>query len=195
MNKIRKAFRKTGRFFFQGLFYLAPFTITLFIIYKLLKFLITSMDGLLPYHIPGLGLLVIIIGITIIGFLGSTIIFKPLLKAVDKIMDRAPLIRIIYSAIRDLLSAFVGTEKKFDKPVLIRMYKTADIEKLGFITSEDLSNLGIGNDKVAVYMPHSYNFSGNLFIVPRENITPIDASSTDIMKYIVSGGVAQFKKK
>ena len=73
------------------------------------------------------------------------------------------------------------------------MNKDADIEKLGFITNEDLSDIGIHGEKVAVYLPHSYNFSGNLFIVPKENVTSIDASSGDMMKFIVSGGVTEIE--
>ena len=69
------------------------------------------------------------------------------------------------------------------------------LEKLGFITQEDLSKLGI-EGKVAVYLPHSYNFSGNLFIVPSQNVIILkSASSADVMKFIVSGGVTEIESK
>ena len=48
----------------------------------------------------------------------------------------------------------------------------------------------MSESQVAVYLPHSYAFSGNLFIVDKENITPLNASSAEVMKFIVSGGVA-----
>ena len=70
----------------------------------------------------------------------------------------------------------------------------AKLEKLGFLTEHDLSILG-EQDKVAVYSPHSYNFSGELFIVPSDQVRPIDISPTDVMKFIVSGGVSQLEKK
>ncbi|MCK4699410.1 MAG: DUF502 domain-containing protein, partial [Bacteroidales bacterium] len=98
----------------------------------------------------------------------------------------------IYTSIRDLLSAFVGKEKKFNKPVLVRVNTISNLEKMGFLTQEDLSKLGIKENKVAVYFPHSYNFSGEMFIVPVEHITPIKAPSAEVMKIIVSGGVAGF---
>jgi len=63
------------------------------------------------------------------------------------------------------------------------------VHKLGFITQEDLASLGLKEGFIAVYLPHSYNFSGNLFIVPKENVTLIDRSTSDVMKFIVSGGV------
>jgi uncharacterized membrane protein len=88
------------------------------------------------------------------------------------------------------MEAFVGKEKKFNQPVLVKVNLNSDLEKLGFVTQTDLSDLKI-KDKVAVYFPHSYNFSGELFIVPKENITPLDVNSGELMKFIVSGGVTK----
>ena len=99
---------------------------------------------------------------------------------------------MIYSAIRDLLSAFVGKEKKFNNPVLVKVNHLSNLEKLGFLTQKDLSTLGIEDGKVAVYFPHSYNFSGELFIVPVEHVRSIDISSAEYMKFIVSGGASGF---
>ena len=65
------------------------------------------------------------------------------------------------------------------------------IEKFGFVTDEDLSSIGVSEEKIAVYLPHSYAWSGNLFIVPAKNVTRINASATDVMKYIISAGVTK----
>jgi uncharacterized membrane protein len=65
----------------------------------------------------------------------------------------------------------------------------SNLEKLGFLTESDLSRLNEPG-KVAVYFPHSYNFSGEMFIVPVEQVRPIDLPPGDTMKFIVSGGVA-----
>jgi uncharacterized membrane protein len=90
-----------------------------------------------------------------------------------------------------MLSAFVGNEKRFNKPVMIQVSREAEIFKLGFVTQKDLSYLGIKEGKSAVYLPHSFNFSGNLFIVDNDLITPIDAPSDEVMKFIVSGGITR----
>jgi uncharacterized membrane protein len=63
--------------------------------------------------------------------------------------------------------------------------------KLGFVTQKDLSSLGISEGKSAVYLPHSYNFSGNLFIVSNDLITPVEGPAEEIMKFIVSGGITK----
>ena len=182
-------------YFFQGLILIAPLSITLYVLIKtffyvddLLKDFLTQWLG---FYTLGLGILVMLGGLTVIGFLGSTIIFKPLLVVFDRLISRAPLVKIIYTSVKDLLSAFVGTKKKFSEPVLIRESKNSDMEKIGFITAHDLSNLGIPEGKVAVYLPYSYNVSGMLVIVPVENVKRLDANSTDVMKFVISAGVTQ----
>lgn len=183
----KKTLRKIVNSFLQGLLLIAPISITIFVIFKLFEFI----DGLLPINIPGLGLLIILGSITLIGMLGSFVIKTPFSFLFNRIMDQVPLVKMLYTAISDLLSAFVGQKKKFTEPVMVIMNRESNIRKLGFITERDLKNIGIGDDFVAVYLPHSYNFSGNMFIVPAENVIPVVANSADFMKFIVSGGVTR----
>jgi uncharacterized membrane protein len=177
----------------QGLLFIAPLAITIYIIYQLFNVI----DGILKellikwfdIYIPGLGILIIILLLMLIGFLGKTILGRPLKAFINKLQKRIPLLKVIYSAFNDLFSAFVGKEKKFNRPVLVLVNHISNLEKLGFLTEEDLSRLG-EKEKVAVYFPHSYNFSGELFIVPRENVRPVDISPANVMKFIVTAGVA-----
>ncbi len=191
MNKTKLIYKKLARkfinSFLQGLLLVAPISITIFVIYKLLDFV----DGLLPFTIPGLGLVIIVGSIALIGFAGSVVIKKPLAFIFHSIIERIPLVKILYTSISDLLSAFVGQKKKFTEPVMVILSHESNIRKLGFITERDLMNIGISNDFVAVYLPHSYNFSGNMYIVPAENVIPVEANSAEFMKFIVSGGVTK----
>lgn len=190
--------KKLVNYFLQGLLYIAPLGITAYIIYAVFTFL----DGLLQdllltsfdIKIPGLGLLTLILFLIFVGFLGRTIIADPLRKVFKNLLARIPLLNFIYSAFNDLFSAFVGKEKKFSQPVLVKVNLNSDLEKLGFITEENLELLHL-KDKVAVYFPHSYNFSGELFIVPKANITPIDINSSDVMKFVVSAGLTGWNKE
>lgn len=183
-------------YFFQGLLYIAPLGITLYILYTLFIFL----DGLfkpalfklLKINIPGLSLIIVFLFVALLGLLGQTIIAAPIKQLINHFINKAPLVKVIYSSIKDLLSAFVGKEKKFNQAVLVKVNLISNLEKLGFITQEDVSNLGVEGNKVAVYFPHSYNFSGELFIVPAENVKKIDAPPADVMKFIVSGGVTSY---
>ncbi|WP_221393372.1 DUF502 domain-containing protein [Dyadobacter sp. NIV53] len=182
-------------YFIRGLVLIAPLYATGLIIWSGIEFL----DNIIPINIsisehqevylPGLGVLIIVSGIILLGFFFSTIVPQSFLKFAENIMRRIPLVSLIYYSIKDLILAFVGDKKKFNQPVLVTMYKETGIKKIGFITQTDLSHLNI-SDHVAVYMPLSYSLSGELFIVPTENVTYLNATTTDMMKMLVSGGVS-----
>lgn len=190
--------KKIINYFLQGLLYIVPITVTLYVVVLVLENIDNIIPGLLDklgvnLQIPGLGLIIIIVLITIIGFLGSVIITSPINSFFQNLLKKAPLLATIYSSVKDLMSTFVGKKKGFNKPVLIKIYNNSTIERIGFITNEELKKIGIKEGKVLVYLPHSYAVSGQLFIVDRSYITPIDASSSEIMKLIVSGGVTELE--
>ncbi len=176
------------KYFFRGLLLVVPLALTLYIIVLAIRWL----DGLIGLDIPGLGLLTILAAITIFGYLGSTLLAQPIFNFFESIMVRLPLVRIIYTSLRDLVSAFVGDHKKFDQPVLVNLLKEGTVKRVGFVTQQDLEFLGIAGF-VAVYFPHSYNFSGNLLLVPKDHITLLNISSTEVMKFVVSGGVSDIE--
>lgn len=180
-------FRRLLNYFLRGLLILVPLALTIYIIVEALAWL----DNLIPVNIPGLGLLLVTSTIIFFGYLASTLIARPIFDLMEEVLLRVPLISLIYSSIKDLLSAFVGDKKKFTQAVLVTMDEINGIQKLGFITQTDLKVLGL-QDKVAVYLPHSYNFSGNFYIVPRERVTLLNLPGADVMKFIVSGGVSGY---
>ena len=179
--------KKFINYFLQGLLYIVPLTVTMYVVVWTFK----KIDGILPFQFPGLGLIIIIALITIIGFVGSAVIASPINSFFQNLLKRAPLLQTIYSSVKDLMNTFVGKKKGFSQPVLIKLYENSTIERIGFITNDDLKTLGIKEGKVLVYLPHSYAFSGQLFVVDRSYINPIDSSSSEIMKLIVSGGVTK----
>lgn len=183
MNKISK-------YFIRGLVYLAPLGFTIYIAYGIIGWL----NDLVHIGIPGVGLILALVIITLLGYLGSLLISSPLIVWFERILVKIPIISILYTSIKDLVNAFAGDKNKFNKPVLVKFDKNLDVLKPGFLTAEDLTSIKL-KDAVAVYMPHSYNFSGNIFIVPRENIIHVDVPSVDFMKFIVSGGVTHFSKE
>lgn len=195
MEKRNTVLNRLLNYFIRGLVLVAPTYFTLLIIWSGVEFL----DSILPIYIevsseksmylPGLGFLIIISGIVLLGFVFSTIVPQSFFKLAERLLKRVPLVSHIYYSIKDLIMAFVGDKKKFNQPVLITINKESDIKRLGFITQKDLTHLNIEN-YIAVYVPHSYAFSGQLYLVTVKNITPLDSSSTEIMKLIVSGGVS-----
>ncbi len=195
----KKIFRTIINYFFQGLLFIAPISITVWAIVETFNFINGLLQGYidewLGMDIPGLGLILLLIAITLVGLLGSTIFFRPIINYFDQLLAKAPLIKIIYTAVKDLVSAFVGKKKRFNEPVLVKISRDSDLEKIGFVTSRDLGMLGQQNEKVAVYLPHSYAWSGNLFIVPAANVKPIKASPTEVMKFVISAGVTNLEEK
>ena len=174
-------------YFLQGLLYTLPVFATVYVIIQSIIFV----DGIIPVKFPGLGLLIILVSFTLIGFLGTTFI-TPNIFNVDKYIDKVPLIKTVYSSVKDLLSAFVGKKKRFTEPVLVKM--EGNVERFGFVTQHDLTDLGISADKVAVYIPFSYALTGNLIVVPKTSISPVDGNSADIMKFVISGGVTEIEE-
>jgi len=179
--------KKIINYFLQGLLYIVPITVTLYVVVWTFQ----KIDGILPFKFPGIGLIIIISLITIIGFLGSAAITNPINAFFQNLLQKAPLLKTIYSSVKDLMSTFVGNKKGFSEPVLVKIYENSTIERIGFITNEDVESLNITKGKVLVYMPHSYAISGQLFVVEKKNVSPIDKSSAEIMKLIVSGGVTE----
>ncbi len=181
--------KRLAGYFFQGLIFLVPIAITVYVFY----IIFTKIDSLLGIPIPGAGFFVTIILVIFIGFLASNIFTKKVLNLVDRAFNKVPLIRLLYTATKDLLSAFLGDKRSFEKPVLVTLLPGANVKVIGFITKESLASWGMVNE-VVVYLPQSYNFAGQIIVVPKEQVTIINASSSEVMAFIVSGGVSEIKR-
>lgn len=173
------------KYFFQGLIYVVPVSVTIYVIWISFDYV----DSLIPLNVPGLGLLLILAFITVIGVVANHLISDRILAAFEGYLKRAPLINVIYTAVKDLMQAFVGNKKSFSQPVLVKLYENSEIRRLGFITNNNFEKLDESCDLITVYVPHSYNISGNVFLVPARYVEPVKANSGEIMKYAVSGGV------
>ncbi|HSP86884.1 MAG TPA: DUF502 domain-containing protein [Ignavibacteriaceae bacterium] len=176
------------RYFFEGLIVILPTAATIYFVYLIF----IKIDGLFNFKIPGIGFLITLGLILVVGFIASNIFTKGLTNLLERVFSRLPLVKLIYNSIKDLIEAFVGDKKKFNKPVLVKASKDSDIEILGFITEDNLDLLGEKN-KVAVYVPQAYNFAGNLLIVSASNVKIINASAEEIMTFIVTGGLSKSK--
>ena len=176
--------KRLTKYFFEGLLVIVPLAATIYVIYAVF----TKIDSIFKFKIPGMGFVITMLGITLIGFISSNFITRKLVRLVEMIFTKLPLVKMIYTSVKDLIGAFVGDKKSFDKPVLVTLSSESNVQVMGFVTRDSLGSIGFA-DKVAVYLPQSYNFAGNLVVIPREQVTPISAESGDIMAFIVSGGV------
>jgi uncharacterized membrane protein len=172
------------RYLVQGAIVAVPVVMTLYVTYLL----VMTVDGFLHLPIPGLGLIVTLILLTLLGFLASSVVGTRVIAEIESSMQSVPLIKILYNAIKDLIGAFVGNKKSFNRPVAVKL-PGGEFFVFGFTTRDPLSLPGF-DGHVAVYFPQSYNFAGNIVIVPRAAVTPLDVRSSEAMTFIVSGGIS-----
>lgn len=182
-------------YFVRGLVLLVPIAVTTYVCW----WIFVTLDGWLApalaqvfgRQIPGAGFVINILLITTVGFLGSTIITRSFFALFERALARLPLVRLLYSATKDLLNAFVGEKRRFDQPVSIRLFPDNDMQMFGFVTQESLDHLGL-EGVVSVYCPHSYAWAGQMLVVPANQVVRLHQASSDVMAFIVSGGVTGF---
>ena len=202
--RLKTFLRKLFQYFLQGLIIVAPIAITVWAVTALFNYvdsiLPSLIDRLFPSlfgpdqvtKLPGLGFIVVILIVIGIGYISSSFIFSRLVELFDKLLERTPGIKIIYTTIKDFFEAFAGNKRKFNKAVLVSI-DADDIWRVGFITSEDLHEFGL-LEHMAVYVPSSYALAGSLFFVKKERIRVLtDVSSADAMKFVISGGVTSIE--
>lgn len=182
-------------YFLQGLLLSGPLALTLYTVFLMFDFVDRLVRDPLKEHfqfdMPGVGVLVLFITLTLMGLIGQTIIAQPFTYFTKRLLSRAPILKFIYTSLQDLFTAFVGKEKKFNVPVIVCMNQENNIWKVGFVTEKNMEEFGM-HDMVAVYFPHSYAFSGVLYIVPEKSVKIVDLSPSEVMKFVVSGGVTKF---
>jgi len=176
--------KRLVNYFLKGLLVFVPVALTVFTI--ILVF--TKLDGLLKIPIPGLGLVITILIITLVGFLASNFVGKKVFALIGGLLAKLPVVKMLYSALKDLTGAFAGEKKSFDKPAIVEL-TPGGAKAVGFITRDSLEFLSL-SDHVAVYFPQSYNFAGSVLIFSSDRVTPIDVDSSEAMAFVVSGGVS-----
>ena len=196
MNRIGKALLN---YLIKGLLIVLPIGLSIFIVI----WAVTTVDswvnvnnilGVNPVtgesqNIPGLGLVLVVGIILMAGIFVTYFVTEPMYNWFQRMMDKLPIVKFIYSSIKDLTEAFVGDEKKFSHPVLVEV--EGGMKRIGFLTQNDLSKLGLPGDAI-VYFPFSYSFAGQVYVVSKEKIKPLNMNAADAMKLVVSGGVSHF---
>jgi uncharacterized membrane protein len=170
-------------YFLRGLVVVVPLALTVYVCVVIFR----TIDSWLGLPIRG-------VGFALIGFMASGLITRSIIAALDRVFDRLPFVRLLYSSAKDMLNAFVGEKRRFDKPVLVSLNEDGALKAIGFLTSESMASLGVSGH-VSVYIPQSYGFAGHMVVVPLERVTRIDADAAAVMAYIISGGVTQVESR
>src|SRR6478735_5934794 len=118
------------RYFLQGLLFVIPVAFTTYIIVKSVSWIAGIIPALFDIEMtPGVGFVVVISIITLIGYLGSTLIAKPAFTVFENFLYKLPFVNLIYSSVKDVIGAFVGDKKKFNQPVLVKVNKDYEIQR------------------------------------------------------------------
>lgn len=196
MNKVGRALLN---YLIKGLLIVLPIALSIFIVI----WAVTTVDSWLNVNnilgvdpktgasrnIPGLGLSLVVSLILLAGIFVTYFVTEPMYNWFQRLLDKIPLLKFIYSSIKDLTEAFVGDEKKFNNPVLVEV--EGDLKRIGFLTQNDLRSINLPGESI-VYFPFSYSFAGQVYVVKHEKIKPLNMSAADAMKLVVSGGVSHF---
>jgi uncharacterized membrane protein len=188
MNKITN---RIIAYFLQGIIVVVP----LVAVYLTGKYLYDLLEDYSLFGSAFITLAVVLVGILIIGWFGRSVFLKPFFILFEDVLVRAPVIKFVYTSIKDLMEAFVGEKKRFNQPVMMNLVEETHLQRFGFVTEDALHRLGPEfTGKVAVYVPMSYSVSGNLYIVPAEQLIPLpQVDPAELMKYILSGGVTDLE--
>jgi uncharacterized membrane protein len=180
--------------FVKGILTIVPIILVIYVIYKTFMFLDSLLGNVLrPYlqerYIPGIGLLTTLVLITFLGWLSTRFIIGSIIRLIDKLLEKIPFVKTIYSVIKDTVHSFLGEKKSFSKVALVTLPGT-NMKSLGFITTENLESFYQPlAEHVAVYIPQTFQVAGFTFLIPKQEIEIIDVKPEDAMKFILSGGM------
>lgn len=177
-----------ARTLLKGLAVFLPSALTLWVLWSAFVLL----DEILPFHTPGLGVLALLGIVLILGLLADNWFAGPLLQRLEKFLERLPVVRLLYRSLREMTEALLGERRPFHHPVLVRPWPGSEARLLGFLTRQDLSELGKPG-WVAVYVPNAYAIAGQTLIVPSELVEALPLESSEAMTFAVSAGVTGAK--
>ena len=188
------------RNFVNGVLTIVPIILVVYVVYKTFMFLDSILGNVLkPYmeedYIPGIGLLATIALITLLGWMSTKFFTGTVIRIIDRLLEKIPIVKTIYSVIKDTIHSFLGDKKSFSKVALLTIPGT-DIKSMGFITTEDVESFYDPlKDYVAVYIQQTFQVAGFTLLIPKDQVEIIDVKPEDAMKFILSGGMTSKTEK
>ena len=187
--------RKIVTFVLQGLIAVLPLVVTAYLLYWSISSIETLVTPLIPQdlYFPGLGVITGIVLLVALGLLVNFYGVRYLVSLGERAMEKIPLVKSIYGTIQDIITVFkLGSNKQVKSVVAVNIGN--DIQLIGFITSEVTGKkLFADANKVAVYMPLSYQIGGYTMYVNREQLTSLDISVEEAMRIALTGGAKASK--
>ena len=196
--------KSVGRIFFTGLLTVLPVLATLYLVLWLVgtmeRFFGAQLKWLMPdeYYRTGMGLLLAVLVIFGVGLLTQALLFRQVFGWAEKLLLEIPLVRSVYTALRDLFGLIANGQDKAAMQVVSVTLPGTQIRLMGFVTRSEFSDLPAGvarKGEIAVYLPMSYQIGGYMLFVPREMAVPVEMSREDAMKFVLTAGLKSTPRK
>jgi uncharacterized membrane protein len=189
-------FKSLIKFFVNGVLTLAPIALVIYVVVQVFQFLDSLLGNQLRkeigdnMYVPGLGLLLTIVIVTVVGWLATHWLSAWVFRLIERIVTRIPFVKTLYKVIKETIESFFGEKRSFSKVALVSVPNNPQ-KMLGFITSEDAGALSDRlADHIAVYVPQTFQVAGITFLVPKEYVEILDISPEEAMRFILSGGMS-----
>ena len=193
--------------FFTGILVMTPLILTIYVVWTFITFVdnlvvpLVPIDyrpsNYLPFSIPGLGLIIVFLFTTFVGVLATGLLGRTLIRLWENILNRMPVVRSVYSAIKQILETVMATQSDAFRQAVLVEYPRKDIWAIGFVTGSTKGEVSENVDKkmVNVFMPTTPNpTSGFLLFFPESDLIFLEMSVEDALKLVVSGGMVVPKK-
>ncbi len=197
--RLLQMLRKLASTFFTGLLAVLPILVTIALVMWLIKAAESVLGGLLgvllpgSLYLPGMGLILAVLLILAVGAGMQGIFVRQFLRWIESALNRIPLIKTVYGAVRDLTGMLSNKSgRRFSQVVMVQL-PNMPIRLVGFVTVEDLAEAGLSceNDEVAVYLPMSYQIGGYTLLLPRRLLTPLDMGFEEAMRFVITAGLSR----
>ena len=210
MKDNKSVLTKIRGYFLTGIIVTAPVGLTFYVSFLFIGFIDAKVrnvipvqyhyDNILPFEIPGLGLLFVFIMLTFIGFLTAGLIGRYIIKLGERIIARLPIIRSVYGALKQIFESVLKTSSKSFREVVLIEYPRKGIWAIGFITGDTKGEVkhSLKEEIVNVFLPTTPNpTSGFLLFVPRKDLKVLNMNVEEGIKMVISGGIVtpKFKQK
>ena len=194
--------------FFTGILVITPLILTIYVVWAFITFVDNLVVPMVPYYyrpstylpfpIPGLGLIIVFIFTTFVGILATGLFGRTLIRLWENILSRMPVVRSVYSAIKQILETVMATQSDAFRQAVLVEYPRKDIWAIGFVTGSTKGEVGenVNKKMVNVFMPTTPNpTSGFLLFFPEKDLIFLKMSVEDALKLVVSGGMVIPKNK
>jgi len=196
-------YRRLNKIILKGLVAVLPITATLYLLVWLMTTAENVLGGVLEFvfpvgwYWPGMGVVAGLVMIFVVGLMMENFFARKVMEWVEGIIYRVPLIKSIYRAVRDFLTFLSRGKEKGPRQVVAVKVGETGIKLVGFVTRHDLSFLGasLSDERVAVYIPLSYQIGGYTALVPLSALEPLDVPLEKAMQFVMTAGIIEGGKQ